>query len=84
LNCDTDLTWFNHIVPCGLHDKGVTSLQRELNRNPELAVRGCSVAHVLPEFKLAVESIWQRPLVELSTLCPDLDTAIDQWVVARK
>lgn len=30
LNCDVDLTWFSHIVPCGLHDKGVTSLTKEL------------------------------------------------------
>ncbi|KAJ0064015.1 hypothetical protein NL108_016357 [Boleophthalmus pectinirostris] len=28
LNCDMDLSWFSHIVPCGL-DKGVTSLSRE-------------------------------------------------------
>lgn len=32
LNCDNDLTWFEHIVPCGLRDKGVTSLSVELNR----------------------------------------------------
>ena len=29
LNVDTDLSWFNNIVPCGLADKGVTSLQNE-------------------------------------------------------
>ncbi|OQR78366.1 putative lipoyltransferase 2 [Tropilaelaps mercedesae] len=33
LNCNTDLTWFDHIVPCGLNGKGVTSLSRELDRN---------------------------------------------------
>uniref|UniRef100_A0A6P8RM80 Octanoyl-[acyl-carrier-protein]:protein N-octanoyltransferase LIPT2, mitochondrial n=1 Tax=Geotrypetes seraphini TaxID=260995 RepID=A0A6P8RM80_GEOSA len=33
LNCNTDLTWFEHIVPCGLEGKGVTSLSRELGRN---------------------------------------------------
>lgn len=32
LNCDNDLSWFDHIVPCGLRDKGVTSLSVELNR----------------------------------------------------
>jgi len=30
LNCTTDLIWFQHIVPCGLHGKGVTSLLRVL------------------------------------------------------
>ncbi|GAA4805325.1 lipoyl(octanoyl) transferase LipB [Olivibacter ginsenosidimutans] len=29
-NVNTDLNYFNHIVPCGIEDKDVTSLQREL------------------------------------------------------
>ena len=32
LNCDTDLTWFEGIVPCGLADHGVTSLSRITGR----------------------------------------------------
>ncbi|XP_062950480.1 octanoyl-[acyl-carrier-protein]:protein N-octanoyltransferase LIPT2, mitochondrial isoform X1 [Cynocephalus volans] len=32
LNCSTDLTWFEHIVPCGLAGTGVTSLSKELRR----------------------------------------------------
>ena len=31
-NVNTDLTYFDKIVPCGLEGKGVTSLQKELNR----------------------------------------------------
>jgi hypothetical protein len=30
LNVHPDLTWFDHIVPCGLHGRGVTSLARVL------------------------------------------------------
>jgi len=33
LNCNTDLSWFSHIVPCGLHGKSVTSLTREIERD---------------------------------------------------
>lgn len=30
LNVNTDLDYFNHIIPCGIQDKQVTSLQKEL------------------------------------------------------
>jgi lipoyl(octanoyl) transferase len=30
LNVDVDLDYFNHIIPCGIKNKGVTSLQNEL------------------------------------------------------
>ncbi len=30
LNINTDLSYFDHIVPCGIEDKAVTSMQREL------------------------------------------------------
>jgi lipoyl(octanoyl) transferase len=32
LNVNTDLTYFNHINPCGFIDKGVTSMQKELGK----------------------------------------------------
>lgn len=30
LNVSTDLSWFDYIIPCGIRDKGVTSIQKEL------------------------------------------------------
>lgn len=30
LNINTDLSWFSNIIPCGIPDKQVTSLQKEL------------------------------------------------------
>ncbi len=32
LNVNTDLSYFSHIVPCGIDDKAVTSMQLELGR----------------------------------------------------
>ena len=37
LNVSTDLSLFSAIVPCGIQDRGVTSLSRELGRNVDLA-----------------------------------------------
>lgn len=31
-NINTDLNYFNHIIPCGIEDKAVTSLNKELGR----------------------------------------------------
>lgn len=36
LNVNTDLTYFNHINPCGFVDKGVTSMQKELGRQIDM------------------------------------------------
>jgi lipoyl(octanoyl) transferase len=35
-NINTDLTYFNHIIPCGIDDKSVTSLQQELGYEVDL------------------------------------------------
>ena len=32
LNVNTDLNYFNHIIPCGIQDKKVTSIKEELGR----------------------------------------------------
>uniref|UniRef100_A0A1A9ZZQ8 Octanoyl-[acyl-carrier-protein]:protein N-octanoyltransferase LIPT2, mitochondrial n=1 Tax=Glossina pallidipes TaxID=7398 RepID=A0A1A9ZZQ8_GLOPL len=32
LNCCTNLKWFEHITPCGIEGKGVTSLSEQLER----------------------------------------------------
>lgn len=37
LNVNTDLSYFNHIIPCGISDKAVTSLAFELGKPQELA-----------------------------------------------
>jgi len=37
LNVNTDLNYFNHIVPCGIQNKKVTSLKEELGRDVDMA-----------------------------------------------
>jgi len=43
LNVNTDLSFFNLIIPCGIESRPVTSMQKELNRQLPLQ----DVAHVL-------------------------------------
>ena len=37
LNVNTDLSYFDHIIPCGIPDKAVTSMAQELGTEPDIA-----------------------------------------------
>jgi lipoyl(octanoyl) transferase len=51
LNVGTDLSWFDRITPCGIQEFGVTSLERELDREVPLPeVEGKIVGHFLRSF----------------------------------
>ncbi|KAF2366878.1 Octanoyltransferase [Trinorchestia longiramus] len=49
LNCNTDLTWFDNIVPCGLSGKTVTSLTQELGREVCVAEAQAPFLHAFQE-----------------------------------
>jgi lipoyl(octanoyl) transferase len=54
INVNTDLKYFDYIVPCGIPDKGVTSLKKELGREIDMnEVRGIFVKEL--EAKLQIE-----------------------------
>jgi lipoyl(octanoyl) transferase len=36
LNVNTDLSYFDHIIPCGIDDKAVTSMQKELGKETDM------------------------------------------------
>ena len=49
-NVNSDLSYFSHIIPCGIQDKAVTSLERELGRTLDMQ----EVSSVLKE-KIAAQ-----------------------------
>jgi lipoyl(octanoyl) transferase len=57
LNCTTDLSWFDAIVPCGLHDRKVASLT-------QLAGREVTVDEVAPVVARNFEDVFNRRLEE--------------------
>jgi lipoyl(octanoyl) transferase len=56
LNCTTDLSWYGAIVPCGLDDRGVTSLT-------ELAGREVTVEEALPRVARRFEEVFGANLI---------------------
>lgn len=50
-NVNTDLGYFNHIVPCGIQDKAVTSMEKELGRPVSMeAVKRSLKSHMAGTF----------------------------------
>lgn len=50
-NINTDLNYFDHIVPCGIEDKAVTSLAKELGKVQNFTqVSDCLKNHLCQEF----------------------------------
>lgn len=56
LNVNTDLSYFRHIVPCGIADKQVTSLERELGHTVPLS-------DVKEKLKARFEMVFEAALV---------------------
>ena len=56
LNVNTDLNYFNYIVPCGIDDKAVTSISKELNREIE-------ISSVEEKIKRNIEKVFEMELV---------------------
>lgn len=59
-NVNTNLEYFNYIVPCGIRDKAVTSLEKELGRN-------VGISEVEEKLKRHLATIFEMELVEKET-----------------
>jgi lipoyl(octanoyl) transferase len=58
VNCDTDLSWFRGIVPCGLPHHGVTSLSEVAGRDIGVAeVEPLVMRHAASELDLDLTSV---------------------------
>lgn len=57
LNVNTDLDYFSNIVPCGIQDKQVTSLQKELGRE-------LSLEEVKEKMKANFEKVFNSRLIQ--------------------
>jgi len=57
LNVNTDLGYFDHIIPCGIQDKKVTSIKEELGHPVELStVKERIVKNFVKVFKVKMVS----------------------------
>ncbi len=58
LNVNTDLTYFSHIIPCGIKDRGVTSVARLVGHPLDmLAVEDSVIAAFGTVFKMAMKDV---------------------------
>jgi lipoyl(octanoyl) transferase len=58
-NVDSDLNFFDLIIPCGISDKGVTSLSKEVGRT-------ISLEEVKPRLKQHLQDLFQWDEINVS------------------
>jgi lipoyl(octanoyl) transferase len=63
LNVNTDLSYFSHIVPCGIATRGVTSLQQELGQKMDFqSVSDVVKGHLVDLFKMELVDVSRETL----------------------
>ncbi len=66
LNVNTDLTFYDRIIPCGIFHKGVTSIQHILNRDIQFEeIQEKITRHAATQFSFEVKQISRKELLLL-------------------
>jgi len=64
-NVNTDLSYFGSIIPCGIQDKAVTSLEKELGRKIEMAeVKNKMITHLAALFEMELVEEHKQPTLQ--------------------
>lgn len=64
LNVNTQLDYFNHIVPCGISDKAVTSMAKELGNNLNIdEVKSVLLKHFSDVFNATIKNVEKEKLI---------------------
>ncbi|RKP15088.1 hypothetical protein BJ684DRAFT_7578 [Piptocephalis cylindrospora] len=79
LNCNVDLGWYNHIVPCGLVGKGVTSLTKEImKRDGDEGAQVIQVDQALPKVLSRFGQHFGQKILAVSDVDPSLDAFTEE------
>lgn len=75
LNCNTDLGWYDQIVPCGLVGKGATSLTKEVRKlgGAEAEDRDITVSQAIPKVLSRFGQHFDRDILAVDQVDPELD-----------
>lgn len=64
LNVNTQLDYFNHIIPCGISDKAVTSMAKELGNNLNIdEVKSVLLKHFSDVFNATIKNVEKEKLI---------------------
>lgn len=64
LNVNTQLEYFNHIIPCGISDKAVTSMAKELGNNLNIdEVKSVLLKHFSDVFNATIKTVEKEKLI---------------------
>jgi lipoyl(octanoyl) transferase len=81
-NVSADLRYFDLIVPCGIADKGTTSLGRALGRDVSIeGARARIILHFAQVFERELVTISPRVLAEALEAAPNLSQPIESTMV---